>query len=110
MKVFLTAQAHRDIAAIKSYVAEKNPKTAERVAGRLYDQANGLIKSPQKGVSLSAKFGIETDLRMWIISPNLILYKIAAEKIIVTRVMGERTDYLAAIGLAESKKDDTDDT
>jgi len=110
MKSFLTAQAHRDIAAIKAYIAQRNPKAAKRIAGNLYDEAEKLSADPEKGVSLSAKFGIETDLRMWLISPNFLLYKITGNKIIVTRVMDERMDYLAALGFAESKSDDADDT
>ena len=109
MKVFFTGQAHRDIAGIKSYISEKSPNAAKRIAGHLYDEAKALINSPLKGVSLSAKFGIETDLRMWIVSPNLILYKVTEDKIIVTRIVGEKTDYLAAIGLAK-RSDIEDDT
>jgi len=109
MQVFLTAQAHRDIAAIKSYVAESNPNIAERIAQRLYEQANGLSKNPRIGVALSAKFGIQTDLRMRIVSPNLILYKIVEDRIIVIRIMDERRDYLAAVGLAERKKYNDED-
>ena len=109
MKVFVTAQAHRDIAAVKAYVAKNNPAAAKRIAGNLYDEACKLVKDPLKGVSLSAKFGIQTDLRMWIVSPNLLLYKLLGERIIVTRVMGEQTDYLAALGLAERKTEDTED-
>lgn len=109
MKAFLTAQAHRDIAAIKSYIAQNNQNAANKIAKRLYGQANGLAESPLKGVALSAKFGIETDLRIWVVSPNIILYKIAGDKIIVTRVTDERRNYLAAIGLAQDIDSDNDE-
>ena len=69
MKVFLTTQAHLDIAEIKAHIAENNPAVAERVAKRLYDTAGSLARNPQKGIALSAKFEIETDLRMLIVSP-----------------------------------------
>jgi len=109
MRVFLTAQAHRDIAAIKSYIAKNNPGVAERVAKRLYEQADGLSNYPRKGTALSAKFDIQTDLRIWIVSPNLILYRITEDKIIVTRVIDGRRDYLAAIGLAERNENQDED-
>jgi plasmid stabilization system protein ParE len=103
--VFLTAEAQRDIAAIKEYISKNNPAVAVKIAGRLYDETDKLADNPQKGVALSAKFGIQTDLRMWIVSPNLILYKIVNDKIIVTRVLDERRDYLVTLGLAERKDD-----
>ncbi len=110
MEVFLTAQAHRDIAAIKGFIAKKNLSTAERVAAKLYNQAAGLAKNPKIGVSISAKFGIDTDLRMWVVPPNIILYKIDNERIIVTRVINERQDYLAVLGFADySEVDGTSD-
>jgi len=108
MKVFLTTQAHRDIAAIKSHIAENSPAAAERVTAHLHDQAKSLANSPRKGVALSAKFGIQTDLLMWIVSPNLLLYKIIEDKIIVTRVMSERRNYLAALGFSKYRDDDDD--
>ncbi|MCL2370843.1 MAG: type II toxin-antitoxin system RelE/ParE family toxin [Firmicutes bacterium] len=103
MKVFLTAQAHRDITAIRTYIAKSSQAVANKVVERLYDSANKLAKNPRIGVALSGKFGIETDLRMRIVSPNLILYKVIDDKIIVTRIIDERRDYLAVLGLAESK-------
>ena len=109
MKVFLTAQAHRDIVAIKSYIAENNPRTAEQVVKRLYDQADSLSRFPLKGVALSAKFDIPTDLRILIVSPNLILYKIVEDKIVVTRVIDGRRDYLTTIGLTEKAESDNED-
>jgi plasmid stabilization system protein ParE len=106
MKVFLTAQAHRDIAAIKEVIAKNSPSAAERIAASLYDQAAGLAKSPKKGVALSVKFDIDTDLRMWIVRPNLILYRVTDDRIIVTRIINERQNYLAALGFTEYSKDD----
>ena len=106
MKVFLTGQAHRDIAGIKAYLSEKNrPNAANTVAKRLYRETSDLAKSPQKGIALSAKFGIQSDLRMWIVPPNLILYRIAGDKIIVIRIIDERRDYLAELGLREYEDD-----
>ena len=102
MRAFLTAQAQRDITAVKAYVAKDNLSASERVAAKLYDEISRLEKSPNLGLALSGKFNIETDLRMLIVSPNLILYKIIEDKIIVTRVIDGRRDYLSVLGLSKN--------
>lgn len=103
LEVFLTAQAHRDIIAVKEYIEKDDPMIAVRVAGNLYDQAESLTDFPNKGIDMKDKFGIETDLQMLIVSPNLILYKIMEDRIIVTRVIDGRTDYLAKLELSENR-------
>ena len=56
------------------------------------------------GATLAGKFDVQTDLRMLVISPSLILYKIDGDRIIITRVLDGRSDYLAELGLIENEE------
>ena len=57
-KVTFAAQAGRDLFAIVSFLAQKNPAAARRLGDALLDTALSLAQMPNRGVVVRARTGI----------------------------------------------------
>jgi plasmid stabilization system protein ParE len=104
-ELYITGQAHRDIAAILGYIAKDKPETANKIAGKIYDRIENIADMPNIGVKMSVRFGIETDVLFSIVHPYpyLAFYKNEEEKVIVLRILDGRMNYLSILDLSTGK-------
>jgi plasmid stabilization system protein ParE len=97
---------YRDIDGIAAYIAADRPSAAQKVKNKIFDAIANLESGARLCPELRKKFGVDTDLRMSIVKPYLILYKIDGDIVKVYRVLDGRGDYLVALGLKERVSDD----
>ncbi|MDR2201892.1 MAG: type II toxin-antitoxin system RelE/ParE family toxin [Clostridiales bacterium] len=98
--------AHEDIAGIRDYIKKDKPAAADRIAKAIYASFDFLCGNPYAGGELANKFGIESDYRFWVVKPYIVVYKIEDGYIGVYRVLDGRSDYLAALNLLNTPKED----
>ena len=78
MKLRYTPEALCDLQEIKRYIKSElhNPTAASRITKAILDGCAQLKQFPEMGVSIGAKTGYETDLRMLIVESYIALYRI----------------------------------
>ncbi|MDR2201409.1 MAG: type II toxin-antitoxin system RelE/ParE family toxin [Clostridiales bacterium] len=108
MRYFLDIPAivYRDISGIRDYIASDNPSAANRTAEKLFRAVEGLADNPLAYGELKKKFGIETDLRARLQKPYVVLFRIDGDTVKVYRVLDGRSDYLAALNLLNTPRED----
>lgn len=98
MNLRYTPQAIADIQGIKGYIRDvlHTPVAAGRIAHFILGSCAALKKFPEMGVSLSAKTGFETDLRMLVCGQYIALYRIDREvdTVSVARILHAQQDYI----------------
>jgi plasmid stabilization system protein ParE len=72
-KVTFAAQSQRDLFAIVSFLAEKNPAAARKLDDSLLDAALSLAQLPRRGVAVQARPGLR---RLAHPSYYLIFYRV----------------------------------
>lgn len=95
-KVRLTPAARQDMRDIQAYISKhlKNPIAASNVTGRIMQTLRLLLQHGEAGVSLQAKTGHPTDLRLLVSGDYLIFYRFEAPAVSVARILNGRQDYL----------------
>ena len=96
MKLRYTPEALRDIQEIKRYIKSElhNPTAANRITKAILDGCAQLKQFPEMGVSIGAKTGYETDLRMLVVESYIALYRIETEVVSVGRIINACQDYI----------------
>ena len=96
MKLRYTPEALRDLQEIKRYIKSEihNPTAANRITKAILDGCAQLKQFPEMGVSIGAKTGYETDLRMLVVESYIALYRIETEVVSVGRIINARQDYI----------------
>ncbi len=95
-EVRLTPAARQDMRDIKAYISKnlQNPIAAASVTGRITKDLRILIQHGEAGVSLQAKTGYASDLRVLFSGDYLIVYRFDEPIISVARILNGRQDYL----------------
>ncbi len=95
-KVRLTPAARQDMRDIKTYISKnlQNPIAATNVTGRITKSLRILVQYGEAGVSLQAKTGYPSDLRVLSSGDYLIFYRFEASTVSVARILNGRQDYL----------------
>ncbi len=95
-KVRLTPAARQDMRDIKTYISKnlQNPIAATSVTGRITKDLRILIQHGEAGVSLQAKTGYASDLRVLFSGDYLIVYRFEEPIVSVARILNGRQDYL----------------
>ena len=96
MKLRYTPEALCDLQEIKRYIKSElhNPTAASRITKSILDGCAQLKQFPEMGVSIGAKTGYETDLRMPVVESYIALYRIETETVSVGRIINARQDYI----------------
>ena len=96
MKLRYTPEALRDLQEIKRYIKGElhNPAAANRITKAILDGCAQLKQLPEMGVSIGAKTGYETDLRMLVVESYIALYRIDTEAVSIGRIINARQDYI----------------
>ena len=96
MKLRYTPRAIDQLTAIRNFIRDEfgNPKAAKRITDAILAQCASLKQFPQSGTALSARFGIETDIRYLVCEGYMIFYRIEGEYVSIGAVIHGKTDYL----------------
>ena len=100
MKVLFKKTALDDMQATERYISETlgNGAAAKKLTRRVYDAIMLLADNPYMGTELSRKFAVETDLRFWVVTKQLVFYRVVEDDHTeVTRVLDGRQDYMALL-------------
>ena len=93
--------AVKDMEATRDYIAGrlKNPKAAKKLMEALLKAISLLADNPYMGAALAEKFEIDTDVRYFVVSKQLIFYHVDNVNGVVEilRVLDGRTDYLSVL-------------
>ena len=91
MKLRYTPESLCDLQEIKRYIKSElhNPTAASRITKAILDGCAQLKQFPKMGVSIGAKTGYETDLRMLVVESC-----IETETVSVGRIINARQDYI----------------
>jgi addiction module RelE/StbE family toxin len=75
MKVVFTLKARSDLARIRRYIAQDNPRAARRMAALLLSACEGLAQFPERG-----RIGLRDGTReLTTIHPYVIVYRVRAD-------------------------------
>ena len=101
MRVSYKRTAVRDMEATRDYIAGrlKNPKAAKKLMTALLKAISLLADNPYMGAALAEKFEIATDVRYFVVSKQLIFYRVDVGNSVreFLRVLDGRTDYLSVL-------------
>ena len=92
----ITPEVARDLAEIKRYIAVelKNRAAAERVVRNIMNDLRILTEYAEAGMSLEAKTGYPSDLRMLASEKHIVFYRISGNTVYIARIISGRQDYL----------------
>ena len=96
MKLRNTPESLCDLQEIKRYIKSElhNPTAASRITKAILDGCAQLKQFPKMGVSIGAKTGYETDLRMLVVEGYIALYRIETEVVSIGRIINAQQDYI----------------
>lgn len=110
MKLRYTPEAISDLRAIRDYIQTNlhNPTAAKRISKAVLDACSALKQFPEMGISIEAKTGFETNLRMLVCESHIAVYRIETETdtVSIARIINARQDYIRLLfgDLAEEKE------
>lgn len=90
MKLRYTPESLCDLQEIKRYIKT----AASRITKAILDGCVQLKQFPEMGVSIGAKTGYETDLRMLVVEGYIALYRIETEVVSIGRIINAQQDYI----------------
>lgn len=96
MKLRYTPHAIDQLTTIRNFIRDEygNPKAAKRITDAIVAQCASLKQLPQSGTALSARFGIDTDIRYLVCEGYMIFYRIEGEYVSIGAVIHGKSDYL----------------
>ena len=98
MKLEYTPEAIKDLLECKDYIGKNlhNPKAAARIIKRILDTCALLKQFPEMGVSVEAKTGFETSLRMLNCENQIAVYCVDTDNdtVSIARIINGRQDYM----------------
>lgn len=92
----ISPEAARDLAEIKRYISVelKNRSAAERVVLSIIKRLRILAEYAEAGMSLEAKTGYPTELRMLPCEKHIAFYRVEDNTVYVARIISGRQDYM----------------
>lgn len=94
-KLRITPAAAADLASIQRYIAVelRNPEAADRMVRQITGQLRILTQHNLAGVSVQARTGYPTDLRMLVCRSHLAFYRVEPDgSVSVARILNARQD------------------
>ena len=89
-----------DLQQTQEYIETKlgNPQAARKLVSSILHAVSLLQENPMMGISMEAKFGIESSIRFFVVAKQLVFYEITDEDTLtVLRVLDGRQDYLSIL-------------
>lgn len=100
MKVVYKHPAVVDLQRTQEYIETQlgNPNAARKLVSSVLHAVSLLQENPAMGISLEAKFGIESSIRFFVVAKQLVFYEITDEDTLaVLRMLDGRQDYLSIL-------------
>lgn len=100
MNVVYKHPAVMDLQRTQEYIETKlsNPQAARKLISSILHAVSLLQENPMMGISLEAKFEIESSIRFFVVAKQLVFYEITDEDTLtVLRVLDGRQDYLSIL-------------
>ena len=101
MKIVYKSAAVRDLQASRDYIAHrlKKPRAAQKLVTTVLKAASLLADNPYMGAELAEKFDFTTDVRYFVVSKQLLFYRVDKQQntVEILRILDGRTDYLAVL-------------
>jgi plasmid stabilization system protein ParE len=88
VKLAFAREARDDLVRLRAFVAVHNPAAAERIARRLIQGIERLIRHPRLGrrVNVAPVELAPEEIRDWLVGDYVVRYLIAEDRLIVLRV------------------------
>ena len=88
MKLAFSREARGDLVRLRAFIAKHNPAAAERLARRLIQGIERLLRNPRLGrrVTVAPDQMAPEEIRDWVVGEYVVRYIIADARIIVLRV------------------------
>ena len=88
MKLAFSREARGDLVRLRAFIAKHDPAAAQRVARRLIQGIERLIRHPRLGkrVAIAPGQTAPEEIRDWLVADYVVRYLIANDRIIVLRV------------------------
>lgn len=98
-KIHLSEPAQRDLAGIKSYIAEelKNPTAALATITKITKSIRMLKTHAFAGAALSSIARVDTDHRFLVTGNYLCFYRVEGSDVYIDRVIYGKRDYLRVL-------------
>jgi toxin ParE1/3/4 len=89
MRIRLSRQAERDLVAIGSWLADRNPRAANELIETLRKRVKALGDNPMIG---PLRDDVAKGMRGYVVAPYLILYRVEQDELLVVRIVDGRRD------------------
>ena len=88
MKLAFSREARGDLVRLRAFIAKHNPAAAERLARRLIQGIERLLRNPRLGrrVTVAPDQMAPEEIRDWVVGEYVVRYLIADQRIVVLRV------------------------
>ena len=88
MKLAFSREARGDLVRLRAFIAKHNPAAAERLARRLIQGIERLLRNPRLGrrVTVAPDQMAPEEIRDWVVGEYVVRYLIAEMRIVVLRV------------------------
>lgn len=92
----ISPEAAHDLAEIKRYISVelKNRAAADRIVRGIVKNLRILSEYAEVGMSLEAKTGYPSDLRMLPCEKHIVFYRAEGNTVYVARILSGRQDYI----------------
>lgn len=84
-------------------------EVSKRAIKKITDAARGLEQFVEKGVSVSAMYGIECDYRYLYVGHNYLFYIVEENKIIIAEMFDDREDFMYKLFGVKTTSQDTEE-
>jgi plasmid stabilization system protein ParE len=88
VKLAFSREARGDLVRLRAFIAKHNPAAAQRLARRLIQGIERLLRNPRLGrrVTVAPDQVAPEEIRDWVVGEYVVRYLIADERIVVLRV------------------------
>jgi plasmid stabilization system protein ParE len=88
VKLAFSREARGDLVRLRAFIAKHNPAAAERLARRLIQGIERLLRNPRLGrrVTVAPDQMAPEEIRDWVVGEYVVRYLIADQRIVVLRV------------------------
>ena len=95
-KISFSPEAVDDLKEIKQYIKDElcNEQAAKNTVAKILKKVKMLSDFPERGSSLSAIIGFDTDYRYLICDNYIAFYRIENKNILIVRVLYGRRNYM----------------
>ena len=109
-RIKYTPDAAEKLRDIKRVVAKQFGQETEKVTvERLLKSIRGLLDNENEGPSVAMMFGVDSDYRYLVVSPNYIFYKVEENCVYIVNIYHEKEDFMRHLFGIETTTQETID-